>query len=226
MHLVEPTTTTTSRSTSGSTSTSLTGSVTWPSISTSCPPALGAARKQFDQAKPMIEAFETLRRLSLHEGRLQTDRGALFRHGAPDRRHIRQPLRQRLSRARLDRRRHQPPSSTSSSSTRAAMMVRQCCLGGRRLRHADRGGLDDLPRGLYVEHLFGRTMRCYTSTATSPRLETASQSSPSGGSTARLRRTCPSRAPCSCTRSAPCQRRRAMVEADPGLYQRFGPGTS
>ena len=51
---------------------------------------------------------EVLRQVSVPEGRLQADRSAVLRHGAPERRHLRQPLRERLPRTRLDRRRHQP----------------------------------------------------------------------------------------------------------------------
>jgi Peptidase M1 N-terminal domain len=48
------------------------------------------------------------RRISLQERRLQTDRSALFRDGAPERCYLWKPLCKRISRARLDRRRHQP----------------------------------------------------------------------------------------------------------------------
>ena len=90
---------------------------------------------------------EVLRRVSVQEGRLQADRGALLGHGAPERRDLRQPLRQRLPRARLDRRRRQPEVRLHHHPRERARVVRQQRVGRRRLRHVDSGGLDDLPRG-------------------------------------------------------------------------------
>ena len=52
------------------------------------PGSLEKAKTQFAQAKPMIEAFQkVVRRVSVREGRLQADRGAVLGHGAPERRH-------------------------------------------------------------------------------------------------------------------------------------------
>ena len=49
------------------------------------PEDLDKAKKQFAQAKEMLDAYRALlRRVSLSERWLQADRGALRRHGAPD----------------------------------------------------------------------------------------------------------------------------------------------
>ena len=50
------------------------------------PEDLEKAKKQFAQAKGMLEAYRALfRRISVREGWLQADRSALLRHGAPER---------------------------------------------------------------------------------------------------------------------------------------------
>ena len=98
-----------------------TSSATCRSISTRCPEDLEKAKKQFAQAKRDARGLPALlRRVSLQEGRLQADRGALLRHGAPERRHLRQPLRQRLPASATGPASASARSSTSSSSTRAA----------------------------------------------------------------------------------------------------------
>ena len=73
------------------------------------PEDLEKAKKQFAQAKGMIQAFQHyFGEYPFQEGRLQADPGALLRHGAPERGDLRQPLRQRIPGARLDRRGYQP----------------------------------------------------------------------------------------------------------------------
>ena len=88
-----------------------------------------------------------LRRVPVREGRLQADRGAVHRHGAPERGDLRQRLRERLRRARLDGRRHQPEVRLHHHSRERPRVVRQRRVGRRRLRHVDSGRLVHLPRG-------------------------------------------------------------------------------
>ena len=75
---------------------------------------------------------EVLRRVSVQEGRLQADRSAVLGHGAPERRHLRQSLRERLPRARLDRRRRQPQVRLHHHPRERARVVRQRRVGRRR----------------------------------------------------------------------------------------------
>jgi hypothetical protein len=99
-----------------------------------------------------------LRRVSLQEGRLQADRSALLRHGAPERRDLRQPLRQRLPGARLDRRRHQPALRLHHHPRERPRVVRQ------RVTAADvsdmwiHEGWTTYLECLYVEYMWGKTM--------------------------------------------------------------------
>ena len=144
---------------------------------------------------------EGLRRLPVREGRLQADRSAVLRHGAPERRHLRQSLRQRLSRARLDRRRHQPQVRLHHHPRERARMVRQRRLRGRRVRHVDSRGLDDVSRG----RLRRAAVRLRRGAEIRERLQvegrrTRSRSSRSAASTARRGRISISRARCSSTR--------------------------
>ena len=142
---------------------------------------LDKAKTQFAQAKGDDRGLPALlRRVSVQEGRLQADRGAVLRHGAPERGDLRQPLRERLPRARLDRRRHQPevrlhhhsrerrtsgsatpcrpPTSPTCGSTKAGRTYLEC---------------------LYVEYTFGhddcaeiherlQDARCRTASRSSP----------------------------------------------------------
>ena len=106
------------------------------------PGNLEKAKVQFAQAKPMIEAFEKyVGEVPVPEGRLQADRSALLRHGAPERRHLRQPLRQRLPRTRLDRGRRQHEVRLHHHPRKRSRMVRQRHLRRRRVRHVDPGRL-------------------------------------------------------------------------------------
>ena len=101
------------------------------------PEDLDKAKKQFAQAKGMLEAYQHyFGEYPFQERRLQVDRSALFRHGAPERRHLRQPFRQRLPGARLDRRRHQPEvrlhhhpreRATSGSATASPPPIAPIC---------------------------------------------------------------------------------------------------
>ena len=112
------------------------------------PGSLEKAKKQFAQARPMIEALrEVLRQVSVPERRLQADRGAVLRDGAPERRHLRQSLCERLSRARLDRGRHQPQVRLHHHSRERPRVVRQRRVCRRHLGHVDPRRLDDVSRG-------------------------------------------------------------------------------
>ena len=110
------------------------------------PEDLDKAKKQFAQAKGMLEAFQHyFGAVSVPEGRLQADRSALLRHGAPERRDLRQPLRQRLPGARLDRRRHQPEVRLHHRPRKRARVVRQQHHRRRHVRHVDPRRLGHLP---------------------------------------------------------------------------------
>ena len=112
------------------------------------PENLEKAKVQFAQAKPMIEAYQKyFGEYPVQEGRLQADRSAVLRDGAPERRHLRQPLRERLPRARLDGRRRQPEVRLHHHPRERPRVVRQRDLGGRRVGHVDSRGLDDVPGG-------------------------------------------------------------------------------
>ena len=116
-----PSTTTTSRSTSATTS-------------TSSDRARRPAARFLRPARRPRQGQETVRPGQRHarrptsttsanipsKGRLQADRGAVLRHGAPERRHLRQPLRQRLPRSATGPASASARASTSSSSTKAA----------------------------------------------------------------------------------------------------------
>ena len=95
------------------------------------------------------------RRVSLPEGRLQADRSALLRHGAPERGHLRQSLQQRLPGPRLDRRGHQPEIRFHHHPRKRARVVRQQRHGRRPLGHVDPRRLDHVSGSLYVEYTFG-----------------------------------------------------------------------
>ncbi len=109
------------------------------------PEDLDKAKKQFAQAKGMIEAYQHyFGEYPFTEGRLQADRSALLRHGASERGHLRQSFHQRLSGARLDRRRHQPEIRFHHHSRKRARVVRQQRLGRGPLGHVDSRRLDHL----------------------------------------------------------------------------------
>ena len=91
-----------------------------------------------------------LRALPVRERRLQAHRGSLLGDGAPVGGHLRQPLRERLSRARLDGGRHQPALRLHHHPRERARVVRQRRHGRRRRGHVD-------PRGL--GHLHGGALR-------------------------------------------------------------------
>ncbi len=68
------------------------------------------AEKQFTQAKEMLQIFgHYFGDYPFPQGRLQVDRGAVFRHGAPDRGDLWQPLHQWLPGTGLGRLRTKPP---------------------------------------------------------------------------------------------------------------------
>ena len=151
----------------------------------------------------MIEALPALLRpLSLRARRLQAHRGALPRHGAPERRGLRQPFQERIHRPRLDRRRHQPALRLHHHPRERARVVRQQHhrrgplrhVDSRRLGHVSRMALRRVPLGQGRRHLA-------TSAASSPKSTTCAPSSPSAASTPTPPRTSTSRAR-SC--STPC----------------------
>ena len=146
---------------------------------------------------------EVLRRVPLQEGWLQADRSAVLRHGASERRHLRQPVRQRLPRARLDWRRRQPEVRLHHHPRERPRVVRQRRLGRRRLGHVDSGRLDDIPGGC-LRRAHVRLRRCAQVHQRLPiqGARTRRRSSRRAASIALRLRTSTSRARSSCRRCA------------------------
>ena len=133
------------------------------------PESVEKAKVQFAQAKPMIEAYQMLRRVSVQEGRLQADRSAVFRNGAPERRHLWQPVRERLPRTRLDRRRRQPKFDFIIIHESAHEWFGNVSAADVSDMWIQEGWTTYLEA--VVEHMFSTPMRSNTSTATSRRCE-------------------------------------------------------
>ena len=111
------------------------------------PANLDKAKKQFAQVEADDGGVpEILRRVPVQEGRLQADRSAVLRDGAPERGHLREPLREWLSRARLDRRWRQPQVRLHHHPRERARVVRQRRVGRRAIRHVDPRRLGDVSR--------------------------------------------------------------------------------
>ena len=90
------------------------------------------------------------------EGRLQADRSALLRHGAPERGDLWQPFHQRLPGARLDGRRHQPAFRFHHHPRERPRMVRQQHHRGRRSDMWIHEGWATYLESLYVEYMCGQ----------------------------------------------------------------------
>ena len=119
------------------------------------PEDLDKAKKQFAQAKGMIEAFQHY----FGEYPFQKDGYKLIEVPYSGMEHqsavdLRQPLRQRLPGARLDRRRHQPAVRLHHHPRKRARVVRQQHHRRRPVRYVDSRRLDHLPgvplRGIHV----------------------------------------------------------------------------